>query len=168
MFSSDDIVVTLRWRRTTISTGAERSAVRVRDLMTTDAVTIDAGRSLRTCAARMVEAGVGSVVVVDDGDPAGIVTETDALRAAAESNRPLGVIPVRAATQRPLTHVHPNVSVRGAAERMRTEGIKKLPVVDGLELVGILTLTDLVRHLPEIREEAADHVRAHARWQDDA
>ena len=51
---------------------------------------------------------------------------------------------------------------------MRTEGARKLPAVDGLERVGMLTLTDLVRHLPERREEAADRVRVRAKWGDDA
>lgn len=135
--------------------------------MTRDVVTLDAGRSLRDCAKAMVGNGVGSVVVVVDGDPVGIVTETDALRAGATTNRPLGEISVRDAMRRPLTRIHPNASVRAAAERMRTEEIKKLPVVDGLELVGILTLTDLVRNLPAIRDEAADAVRAHDDWTDD-
>lgn len=63
------------------------SPVRVRDLTTTDVVTVDAGRSLRDGAGAMVGDGVGSVIVVDGGNPVGIATETDALRAGAATDR---------------------------------------------------------------------------------
>jgi CBS domain-containing protein len=139
--------------------------MQVRDLMTEDVVTVGVERSLRTGARRMLRRGVGSIVAVHDGVPVGIVTETDALRAGATRDATFADIPIGAVMSRPLVYVRPDQSVRSAVERMRDEDVKKLPVRADLELVGVLTLTDVVRNLDAIRKEAADLVRSHEGWE---
>jgi predicted transcriptional regulator len=53
----------------------------------------------------------------------------------------------------PLETVGADVTLRKATERMRAEQIKKLPVSEGLELVGIVTYTDIVHQFSEIKSE---------------
>lgn len=67
----------------------------VEDVMETDLVTCDAGETLRDAVRRMLDRHVGSVIVTVDGDPAGILTETDALAAGYVADRRFGEIPVR-------------------------------------------------------------------------
>lgn len=122
----------------------EAGHMRVRDIMSTEVVCCDVGASLQTAASRMLEARVGSVVVTDEGDPVGILTETDVLGAGVRAGRPFEELPVRTAMSRPLETVGPDASVSTAVATMTRHGIKKLPVVEGLSVVGVVTATDVV------------------------
>jgi len=140
----------------------------VRDVMTTELVTVDAGATLRAAVRELLDQGVGSVVVVDDdGIPLGLVTETDVLRAACESDEPLGELSVRPLVQGSLATTGPDRTVEHLADRMIEEDLKKLPVVEDLELVGIVTLTDVVYHLSEFRADARRLAERHDEWRQD-
>ena len=125
----------------------------VEEAMATDLVTCDVDASLGTVAERMVERRVGSVLVYRDGDAAGIVTETDLIRAAYRTGRPFAEIPASTAMSQPLVTVQGDRTLRRATERMESEGVKKLPVADGLSVVGIVTLTDVAYHFSDIKRE---------------
>lgn len=127
----------------------------VRDVMTADVVTAPVDASLAAAVERFLDAGVGSVVVVDGGTPTGLVTETDALAAALDSGRPLANIPLReVATAPPLTTT-PDRTVQHLARRMADRDVKKVVVTEDVDVVGVVTLTDVVWHLSDIRSEAA-------------
>jgi CBS domain-containing protein len=136
----------------------------IREIMTTDLVTVEAGATLREVTGALLDNGVGSVVVVDDGIPTGLITESDVLRAAHERDTPLSELSTGPLTQEPLVTVEPDASVGLASRRMLDEGVKKLPVVDDLDLVGIVTLTDVVYHLSDLRTEAEGLARRHYDW----
>jgi len=140
--------------------------MQVRELMSADVVTATADESLRTCVERMFRRDVGSVVIVRDGAHAGIVTESDALLAAYRTERALGEIPARAAMSSPVEHVNPSTTVLTAARKMRENGIKKLVVLEGLELRGVFTLSDVVENVDQVREEAGEIARTRRRWKE--
>jgi len=139
--------------------------VLVEELMSTDVVTVDIGASLATAVERQLDAGVGSVVVLDDGTPCGIVTENDALEAALKTGRPLHDISIAKLAHGSVVTTHPEMTVQTVARQMADEGIKKVPVLDGIDLVGMLTLTDIVWHLSDIRSEVAEIDGARERWE---
>lgn len=124
--------------------------------MTTDLVTCDADAAVRDAAERMLRNRVGSVVVTDGGTPAGILTESDVLHAAYATDDPLSTIPVQKAASAPLVTVGPDATLRTATERMRSEGVKKLVVVDGVTPAGIVTTQDVVDNYAGIRREVHD------------
>ena len=126
----------------------------VEDVMTTDVVTCDHEATLQAAATRMLERHVGSVIVTADGDPAGILTETDALQAGVVTDRPFSEITVGDVASHPLITVTRDVTVGRAVDRMREEDVKKLVVVDGLSLEGIVTRSDVVLHFGEFIDEA--------------
>lgn len=128
----------------------------VRDVMTTDVVTVDVNATLDEVAANLLEHGIGSVVVVADGTPHGIVTETDVLGAAHDRGEPLADVPVRDLSRPPLVTTDTDRTVQAVARTMADEGVKKVPVTEDLDVVGIVTLTDIVWHLSEFRSEAID------------
>ncbi len=139
----------------------------VRELMSTDVVTTPVSASLDAAVRALLEAGVGSVVVVnEDADPVGIVTETDILRAAHETGRPLADIPVSALSHRPVVTTKPDATVPYVASKMHQEKVKKVPVMDDLDLVGIITLSDIVWHLSDLRQEVAANENAKSGWTD--
>jgi len=141
--------------------------MRVADAMTTAVVSVPATASLREAADRMLDREVGSVVVTRNGTPAGILTEHDFVAAGHEYDRPFGRIPVYAAASRPLETVQPSASVERAAHQMHEAGVHHLPVADGLDLVGIVTTTDLLAVRDRLDDEAERALRERADWTTD-
>ncbi|SFG42596.1 CBS domain-containing protein [Halopelagius inordinatus] len=139
----------------------------VRDVMSKPVVTVAVDAALDAAAKRMLDADVGSVVVESDGVPVGILSESDVLTAGVNTGRPLSGVSVRAAMSAPLTRTRPTATVRSAAETMRRENAKKLLVVDGTDLVGVLTLTDVVWNLSDLRREERRKADARFEWRHD-
>jgi CBS domain-containing protein len=136
----------------------------VQEVMTEEVVTCPVNAALDEAAERMVESGVGSVIVTADGNPTGIVTETDALRAGAVADRPFSEIDLRKVANSPLETIPPGATVRDAVDQMRSRGVKKLPVVEQLELRGIVTTTDVARHYSSIVKEAHETASQYDGW----
>jgi len=140
--------------------------MRVRDVMSTDVLAADADDSVRAAVGRMLANGTGSVVVEKDGNPAGILTKVDVLTAGHEHDRPLSEIPVYAAASHPLITVEPSATVRAAAARMFDYGVHHLPVADGLDLVGIVTATDLLEAQDDLLAEVGEADERREEWED--
>jgi len=139
--------------------------MQVRELMSTEVVTIPVDATVADAVDRLLAAGVGSVIVVDSDDtPIGIVTETDALTVARDTGDSLADIDVRAVGHRPVVTTSPDTSVHTVARRMAEERVKKVPVMAALDLVGIITLTDIVWHLSNIRQEQSDIAALRTEW----
>jgi signal-transduction protein with cAMP-binding, CBS, and nucleotidyltransferase domain len=92
---------------------------------------------------RMREFDVGCVAVIEDGELVGIVTERDLLRAASDGISPRNVIVRDYMTYDPVT-VSVDEDVIDAAAVMTAVGARHLPVVDGDEVVGMLSIRDLL------------------------
>ncbi|WP_181686050.1 CBS domain-containing protein [Halorhabdus salina] len=139
--------------------------MQVSDLMATDVVTVDRDASLRAAVRELLENEVGSVIIVDDkGNPIGIVTESDALRAGYVTEKPFDEIAVIDLTHRPVITTKPSSTIRWVAKQMADNDVKKAPVMDDLELVGIITLTDIVWHLSDIQAEAGELAGSEEDW----
>lgn len=137
--------------------------VLVEEAMSTDVVTVDVDATLHEAVERMLRERVGSVVVEDDG-PTGIVTETDVLMAGYRAERPFADVAVATAMSSPLVTVDPTTTVRAASEKMREERVKKLPVAEDFDLVGILTTADVVANQSELLQEAGSFARERGTW----
>ncbi|ERH13620.1 MAG: putative signal-transduction protein [halophilic archaeon J07HB67] len=142
--------------------------MRVQKLMTTPVVTVPADASLERAVERMLTERVGSVVLTHDGDPTGILTETDAMHAGVVTDRPFAAIEVRAVASSSLETISPETTVRAAVEQMQRNDVKKLPVVERLELVGLLTVTDIVYAYSDIVSETVDAADRRNRWETDS
>lgn len=113
------------------------------EVMTTDVFTASRSTSIREVVEAMVKGRFGSAVIVDGKMLLGIFTERDVLRATASGVDP-GSTPVSDwMTRDPVTAV-PSQDTDEAAEAMIGQGFRHLPVVDGTELVGIVSLRDLL------------------------
>ena len=130
----------------------------VADVMSTPMLTLDGDAPVEEAARAMLEAGINSIVVVDDGcKPMGIFTSTDVLEAVAD-DADLDETPVETYATAPVETVAPGDTVAAAAERMQAGEFGHLPVVDDDgDGVGVLTRTDLadiVADAPESVEGA--------------
>lgn len=120
----------------------------VSQIMTTPAVTVEPDAPAEEVAKLLHENRTGSVIVEAD-TPLGIVTETDLVRLVAEEADTTGMTAADLMTT-DLVTVDGFEDVEEAARLLKKNRIKKLPVVYGGALVGILTATDISHHLPKI------------------
>lgn len=129
--------------------------MKVREVMTEDVVTVEREDSLQRAVGAMLQHGIGSVLVEDEVRPVGILTESDVLRAGYLAERALPDIRADREMGSPLITIAPDDDLETALETMRTHDVKKLPVEGGVEIVGIVTVTDVAMHHPEAIEAAA-------------
>lgn len=106
---------------------------------------IAADASVLEAVERMVEENVGSLLVTEGDDVAGIVTERDYLRRVAVEGRTDHETSVREIMSSPLIVVTPQTSIDECMALMTNKRIRHLPVVDAGELVGIVSIGDVVK-----------------------
>src|SRR3984885_1160159 len=126
----------------TYGLGARSGAVQVRDVMTPATVTESRADSLRTAAARMWREQTGSLLVTDGGRLAGIITERDVLRAVALGADPDGTSVDEVMTAE-VHSVPPDTQLQDAARQMAARWIRHLPVVDGEQILGMVSMRDV-------------------------
>jgi CBS domain-containing protein len=108
-------------------------------------VTVTPGASLHDAASAMADRKVGAAVVIDPEQPGpGIITERDVLMSVAQGQDP-GTELVRDHLSPEITFAAPGWSLERAAEAMVAGGFRHLVVVDGGEMVGVLSMRDIVR-----------------------
>jgi len=120
------------------------SAKTVADLMTSPPVGAAPSESLELAAGRMSEHGVGSVLVLDGGLLVGILTERDLVRAGAAGADP-ATSQVRDWMTVDPDSVRPDVEVIDAWRSLAEHGYRHIPVVEGVEVRGVVSIRDLVR-----------------------
>ena len=106
---------------------------------------IGADASVLEAVQQMVEANVGSLLVADGDGVAGIVTERDYLRRVVVEGRTEKETSVREIMTSPLVVVTPDTSVDECMALMTDRRIRHLPVVDDGEVVGIVSIGDVVK-----------------------
>lgn len=114
------------------------------ELMTRDVVVVAPEDTLGESAAKMMEQGVGSAVVSDYGRLIGILTERDLLRAVASRIHSSEARVREWMTADPIT-ASPSTRVEEARRVMLENGFRHLPVVEGSQAVGIVSIRDVAR-----------------------
>jgi CBS domain-containing protein len=117
--------------------------VRLSEIMTVGVITAEAEASAISVARLMRDHRVGSVVIVDPaGSPVAMVTDRDlALRVFAEGA--VAESPIGEHASRPLVSAEPQMELDEAAALMVQHRVRRLPVIDGGSLAGIVTLDDI-------------------------
>jgi CBS domain-containing protein/acyl dehydratase len=125
------------------------ATITVEEVMTTPVRTVRPDESAHAAATRLHDHDIGSLVVCDNGEPVGIVTDADMTGLIADG-QDADATPVSEFMSSPLVSVPADSPVEDAAARMREHTIKRLPVVDDGELVGVVTTTDLSNYIPHL------------------
>ncbi len=119
--------------------------MQVRSGMSSSVVTVAPGATLHDAASSMAERKVGAAVVMDPEQPGpGIITERDLLNSIAQGQDPAREL-VQDHLSADITFAAPDWSLERAAEAMVRGGFRHLVVVDGSQLVGVLSMRDIVR-----------------------
>jgi CBS domain-containing protein len=114
-----------------------------RNHMSRSLLTVEPGLGLKAVAERMVAKDVGAVLVIENGRLVGILTERDILRAVAGGITDDTLVSDWM-TRDPET-MEPDETTRQAAVLMIHGGFRHMPIVDGDEVVGMLSIRDLMR-----------------------
>jgi len=130
----------------------DATKITVRDIMTKSVISVDSNITVNEAAKMMEDAKVGSVVVMENSSPVGLITDRDfAVKIVAHAYQI--TTPVKQIMSSPLIAIGPDETVWMAADLMYTRGIRKLPVIENDKVVGMLTATDLVNQLAVSTEE---------------
>jgi CBS domain-containing protein len=116
--------------------------VLIREVMTESVVTAPPERTVREIAELMRERNVGSVVLLEQDRPVGFVTDRDLAVSVIADGRDHGDHAADHASS-PVITARPDMQVEEAAELMVRHAVRRLVIVDGERLTGIVTLDDI-------------------------
>ncbi|MCV0431387.1 CBS domain-containing protein [Nitrosopumilus sp.] len=122
------------------------SSILVQDIMTRALITVNLSTTALQIAKMMQQGGIGAIMVQDNSNPVGIITDRDFATKVAANNLSFDT-PVEKIMSSPLITINHNEPISAAAERMTTKKIRKLAVTENGKVVGIITSTDLVTQL---------------------
>ena len=123
--------------------------IKVRDVMVSPVITVDANTAIEEVCRIMGEKHIGSVIVTEGGKPAGIFTERDLLTKVLVKDVKLLKERVKEFMSSPLTVITPDFELREAARIMTQLKIRRLPIVEEGQLLGIITSADITRAIGE-------------------
>lgn len=132
----------------------------VKSIAREEVVTIESSASVEDVVETMRTKNVGSVVVVDDDSPVGIVTDRDVAMKALGADIDPGSMTVDDLMSRELVSVDADVGLLDLLSLMGEEGIRRVPVVEDDALVGIVTLDDILVLLSMELQSIANIIRA--------
>lgn len=133
----------------------------VKEIMTTNVKTIRPEDTVKQLAEKMKENSIGSLVVVSgSGEVVGIATERDIIEDIVLTGRNPDEIKVQDIMTKDLITINPSNTLEEAADVMVNHKIKKLPVIDGGRLVGIVTATDLIAYENKLVEKISHLIMA--------
>lgn len=124
--------------------------LKIEDVMVKEVITIDEGSTIKEAADVMNRFEIGSLIVTKKGKAVGILTERDLLKRVVSQEKSPRRTKVSTVMSKPIIVVEPSMDLEEAAKLMFKLKIKKLPVVDNGQLMGLVTLTDLARFQPQM------------------
>jgi CBS domain-containing protein len=123
---------------------------RVQDIMTKDVIAVDENVSALEAAKIMTEKGISSLIIEKDHTPIGIISERDFVKKICVKDMMPSSIKVGSIMSKLQTFATPDTSVEVAVQRMVNHRIRRLPIISNGKVVGIITVTDLAKHLRTI------------------
>ncbi len=126
------------------------SGYKVSDVMNKTVYGISPEDNIQDAAKKMRDNKAGSVVVLDDDNPIGILTDTDIVNKVVASNMDPTEIKVGDAMSSPIVVGNPEEDITEIGERMSKNGIKRIPIIENSKAVGMITTRDLTKVYPQI------------------
>ncbi len=115
----------------------------VGDVMIKDVVTVEAGVSVQEAARKMVNNKIGSVIVVKDGVPVGIITKLDIVTRAVKKGDV--TMPVEDIMSSPILTIDKDKDLVEAGEMMNRMDVKRLLIMEGNRAAGIISMSDIIK-----------------------
>ncbi len=124
--------------------------IKVEDVMVKEVMTIDDNVTVKEAADVMNKFDIGCLIAIRRGKAIGILTERDILKRIVAGGKDAVKTKVKDVITSPLVVAEPSMDLGEAVKLMFQMKIKKLPVVDGKRIVGLVSLTDIARFQPQV------------------
>jgi len=118
--------------------------------MTKDVIAVDENMTALDAARLMTEKGISSLIIEKDHAPVGIISERDFVKKICLKDMKPSTINVGSIMSKIQTYASPDTPVDVAIQRMVNHKIRRLPVISDGKVIGIITVTDLAKHLRTI------------------
>ena len=127
----------------------------VQRIMVKKVVTCDVKDTIQSVARTMRKKKIGCLIVLKGKNPVGIVTERDVAWEGVANNLNCCIINVKEITSSPLKSISPDADIYYADAVMEKNNIKRLAVMKGKKLVGIITQSDMIKYFVKQRQALA-------------
>ncbi len=127
-----------------------RNSLLVKDIMIKNPLRINSEENVQKAAKLMSDHRIGTVVVVKNKQPIGILTDTDLTKKIVSISKDPAKVKVSEIMSSPLIFSSSGDKIVDVASKMKKHRIKRIPIIDNGDLVGILTTTDIARNVPEM------------------
>jgi len=132
----------------------------VSDIMTREPLTINPSASLLECAKKLVQKKTGSLLLVDKKRLVGLISRHDILWALIKkSKEDLSKIEAKDISPKKIAVIRPSATLDEVIKKMKDSKFVKLPVIDNNEIVGIVTIKDILSFHPELYPELEEFAR---------
>ncbi|MFL2941744.1 MAG: cyclic nucleotide-binding/CBS domain-containing protein [Candidatus Poseidoniales archaeon] len=118
----------------------------ISQIMHKDVMTVRSTTSAQQCAVKMTKERVGCLIVLDKKEPVGIITERGFADLVKKGNFDCKEVKAKDFMTKPIISIDVDTTYEKALRKFEKENIKRMPVVDDDDVVGLLTLRNLVTH----------------------
>ncbi len=119
----------------------------IRDIMEKNVITIENDKTAQEAAKIIAEKDISFLVVINNGIPEGVLSESDFVRKVAAEDKKSGDIKVSDIMSYKFRSVAPTTTIEDAVQKMLNKNIRRLLVTENEKLVGVITQTDLASYL---------------------
>jgi len=124
----------------------------VKEAMKTNLVIIDSDDTILNAAKLMKKKKIGNVLVIENGQPIGILTESDIIKKVIAVDKNARDVITKEVMSTPIIVIDPYKTLENAMNIMGKCNIRRLPVVENEEFIGIITQKDILRISPILHE----------------
>ena len=119
----------------------------IRDIMEKNVITIENDKTAQEAAEIIAEKDISFLVVINDGIPQGVLSESDFVRKIAAADKKSSEVKVSDIMSYKFRSVDPTTTIEDAVQKMLNKNLRRLLVTDNEKLVGVITQTDLASYL---------------------
>tara|TARA_Y100000588_G_scaffold253153_1_gene267672 strand:+ start:141 stop:557 length:417 start_codon:yes stop_codon:yes gene_type:complete len=119
----------------------------IRDIMEKDVITIENNKTAQDAAKIIAEKDISFLVIMNEGSPQGVLSESDFVRKVAAEDKKASEIKISEIMSYKFRSVEPTTTIEDAIQKMLNNNIRRLIIIDDEKLVGVITQTDLASYL---------------------
>ena len=119
----------------------------IRDIMEKNVITIEGNQTAQEAAEIIAEKDISFLVVMKDGMPEGVLSESDFVRKVAANNKKSSEVLVSEIMSYKFRSVGPTTTIEDAVQKMLNNNIRRLLILEDEKLIGVITQTDLASYL---------------------